>query len=379
MKPLPCFSSALALESLFDAYFDCRHNKRNAPSQLAFEVNLERNLLALWRELQDGSYQIGSSIAFVVTHPKVREVWAASFRDRIVHHLIYNAIKDRFYARFIRDTYACIPGRGLHDGCRRVSSFARSITRNGNRDAFVLKADVANFFTSINQNTAVGLVERYVPEEWIRKLIRQVVFHDPRPTARLQSTKALFDRVPRHKSLMQAPTGFGLPIGNLTSQFLANLYLNELDQFAKQGLKTHYYGRYMDDIVVFGEDADLLNEQYARMDSFIYERLGIRFHPNKKSLQHVHHGVPFVGFIIKPGRIYLRQSTISRGKGRIRDWEQKGMPVDKKTLVDLGSSLTSYLGMLRQVNGFHARRDLCQRVSSLFIYPDKDFTKLIVP
>ncbi len=371
--------AALTLEAVFDAYFDCRRHKRNAPSQLDFEVNLERNLVALWRELRDETYTIGPSIAFVVTHPKVREVWAASFRDRIVHHLIYNAIKDRFYARFIRDTYACIPGRGLHDACRRVSGFARSVTRNGNRPAFVLKADVSNFFTSINQNTLIEIVEKRVSENWMRGLIRQVVFHNPRPTAILQSSQALFDRVPRHKSLMQAPKGLGLPIGNLTSQFFSNLYLNELDQYAKHALKANYYGRYMDDIVVFAESAHALNEKYDSMDALLRGKLGLRFHPNKKSIRPVHQGFAFVGFIIKPGRTYLRQSTIASAKGKIRKWEHKGGPVDEKALSSLGGSLNSYLGMLRQVNGFRARRALCLRVASLFIYPDPEFTKLVVP
>jgi len=369
----------LTLEAVFNAYFDCRRNKRNAESQLAFEVDLEKNLVRLWRELVDGTYEIGPSIAFVVKYPKVREVWAASFRDRIVHHLIYNAVKDRYYARFIRDTYACIPGRGLHDGLQRVSGFARSATRNGSREAFVLKADVANFFTSINQNIAVELFERRVSEEWVRKLLRQVVFHDPRPTAHLQSSQELFDKVPRHKSLMLAPRGFGLPIGNLTSQFLANLYLNELDQFAKHELKAIHYGRYMDDIVVFGQDPVWLNDIYERMEAFVRERLGIRFHPNKKSVQPVHRGFRFTGFVVKPGRTHLRPGTLDRARAKIVAWEEAGRPIDKNSLSALSSSVTSYLAMLRRVSGFRERQSLCRFAASLFIYPDADFTKLICP
>jgi len=218
----PIAPAELTLEAVFDAYFDCRKNKRNTLNQLAFEVDLERNLMDLWRDLRDGTYQIGRSIAFVVQHPKTREIWAANFRDRVVHHLIYNAIHGRFYARFIRDSYGCIPGRGSHDGMRRISAFARSVTSNWMQPAFVLKADVANFFTSINRYRILEQIEARVHEEWLRILIRQVVLHDPRGGAIFQSSPALFDLVPRHKSFLHAPEGFGLPIGNLTSQFFAN-------------------------------------------------------------------------------------------------------------------------------------------------------------
>ncbi|MDR3425460.1 MAG: RNA-directed DNA polymerase [Alphaproteobacteria bacterium] len=378
-QKLPRPDAELTLESVFDAYFDCRRHKRNTLYQLAFEADLERNLLALWRDLRDGTYQIGRSIAFVVQHPKTREVWAASFRDRIVHHLIYNAIRHRFYAGFIRDSYACIPGRGTHDGCCRISGFARSVTRNWTRQAFVLKADVASFFTSINRHVVLMQVEVRVHEEWLRRLIRQVVLHDPREGAILRSSQALFAKVPRHKSLWHAPEGFGLPIGNLTSQFFANVHLDALDQFAKHDLHAHYYGRYVDDILMFDESPDVLNERYAKMERFLLDRLGLHLHPNKKKLHPVAQGIDFVGFIIKPGRTYLRNASLARCKQKIRAWEREGSSVDPQRLEKLGQSITSYLGMLRQVNGFRARQHLCQNFRSLFIYADAECTKLVVP
>ena len=367
----------LTLEAVFDAYFDCRRTKRNSINQLRFEADLESNLVALYRELADGTYTIGPSIAFVVVYPKIREVWAAEFRDRIVHHLIYNAISERFCRRFIRDSYACIPGRGTHDGMRRVSGFARSITRNWTRPAFFLKADVANFFNSIDRSIVVDLAERHVHETWLRKLIRQVALHDPRPGAVMRSPASLFARVPRHKSLRHAPGGKGLPIGNLTSQFFANLYLNELDQFVKHGLKARHYGRYVDDMVLLHEDPELLNEWYARMDEFLRGNLALHLHPGKKHLNRADTGIDFTGFIIKPGRIYLRQTSLSGCKRKIRAWERRGAPVDPETLQHLSQSLNSYLGMLRQVSGYTARTRICQRVESLFLQADTECTKIL--
>jgi len=365
----------LTLEVVFDAYFDCRRTKRNSINQLRFEADLESNLVALYRDLASGNYKIGRSIAFIVTYPKVREVWAADFRDRVVHHVIYNAIAGRFYSRFIRDSYACIPGRGTHDGLRRVSGFARSITRNWTRPAFFLKADVANFFNAIDRGILIGLIESHVQEPWLRSLIRQVALHDPRPGAAMRSPPALFARVPRHKSLLHAPAGKGLPIGNLTSQFFANVYLNEMDQHVKHCLKARHYGRYVDDMVLFHEDPDVLNTWYMQMDEFLKSRLGLHLHPRKKHLNRADTGIDFTGFIIKPGRIYLRRTSLSGCKRKIRAWERKGSPVDAATLTALSQSLNSYLGMLRQVNGYKARKSLCQRVESLFLLADDDCTK----
>ncbi len=293
-----------------------------------------------------------------------------------MHHLIYNAISERYHRRFIRDSYACIPGRGTHDGLRRVSGFARSITRNWTRPAYVLTADVANFFNSIDRRTVVTLAERHVPEDWLRRLIHQVTLHDPRPGAAMRSASALFARVPRHKSLLHAPDGKGLPIGNLTSQFFANLYLNELDQHVKHVLKVERYGRYVDDMVLFHEDPGVLNGWYLQMDRFLKSRLGLQLHPDKKHLNRADSGIDFTGFILKPGRTYLRQTSLSGCKRKIRAWERNGSPVDPETLEDVSQSLNSYLGMLRQVNGYKARKALCRRVESLFLRVDAECTKV---
>lgn len=373
----PNISSAeLTIDAVFDAYFDCRRHKRNSINQLRFEADLETNLVTLFRELQNGDYKIGRTLAFVVAYPKIREIWAADFRDRVVHHVIYNAISDRFYKRFVRDTYGCIPGRGVHDGMRRTSGFARSITRNWTQPAYAMKIDVANFFNSIDKNRLLPLIERYVPEEWLKQLIRQVLFHDPRMNAKFRSSRALFGRVPRHKSLLHAPDGKGLPIGNLTSQFFANVYMNEVDQFVKHGLKAHYYGRYVDDMILFHKKADVLNEWYDKIDGFLKEKLEIRLHPNKKWLNRADAGINFIGCIIKPGRTYLRQTSLTRCHQKIRAWERDGSPVDLKTLQGMADSVNSYLGMLRQVDGYNARKAICKRVESLFLNADEDCTKI---
>lgn len=366
----------LTIEAVFDAYFDCRKEKRNSINQLRFEANLERNLVELFDDLENGQYKIGRSITFVITYPKIREVWAADFRDRVVHHIIYNAISERFHKRFIRDSYACIPGRGTHDGMHRITNFARSITQNWTQPAYFLKADVANFFNSIDRLILIDLAEHHVQEEWLQILIRQVALHDPRTNYQMRSPRYMFEKVPKHKSLFNAGSNKGLPIGNLSSQFFANLYMDQLDQYVKHHLKARYYGRYVDDIVLFHEDPNILNEWYDKMDLFLQNRLKLRFHPNKKHLNLVDKGIDFTGFIIKPGRVYLRQTSLSNCKQKIRAWERKGRPVDTETLEDLAESINSYLGMLRQVDGYKTRKAICERVESLFLHADAECTKI---
>jgi hypothetical protein len=134
------------LEDLFLAYYDCRRHKRNTANALKFEVNLEQNIVRLYQELKNGTYQIGRSICFVVKHPKIREIWAADFRDRIVHHLVCNFIRERFEKSFIADTYSCIKNRGTLAACHRLEKFSRSIMDNYQNKAYFLKADIKSFF-----------------------------------------------------------------------------------------------------------------------------------------------------------------------------------------------------------------------------------------
>jgi hypothetical protein len=314
----------------------------------------------------------------VVEYPKIREIWAADFRDRIVHHLLYNMISGYYYRRFIRDCYACIPGRGTHDGLERISKFARSVTRNYSRQAYALKVDVANFFNAIDRHTLEQIIKKDIAPGWCLDLLLKVIWHDPRLTAKYRSSAALFEKVPKHKSLKQSEPHKGLPIGNLTSQFFANVYLNELDQFVKHKLKCRYYGRYVDDMVLLHESAEVVSKWQREVDGFLQDKLSLHLHPNKIWINRVDKGIDFVGFIIKPGRTYMRAHSLNRCKQKIRAWEQKGGPIDEKSLVNLSRSMNSYLGMLRQVNGYNARKAICKRVESLFLTADKECTRFIV-
>lgn len=340
-------SCDLTVSELFQAYFDCRKTKRNSAGALKFEACLERNLMDLYYELVDGTYYPGPSTVFVVEYPKVREVWASDFRDRVVHHVLYNRIAERFHRRFIHDSYACIPGKGTHRAVARMEHFARSVTRNFTAPGFVLKMDVESFFTSINRQVLDELIAPHIPEQWWLDLARLILHRDPVPDAIMASRPEMIRRVPRHKSLFYAARGVGLTIGSLNSQCLANVVMDVVDQYAKHVLKLHHYVRYVDDITVFGADASALAEIPPKIDALMQSRLGLRLHPNKTSINRIEHGFDALGFVIRPHARYLRRSTLRNGTDKIRGLIRAQAPIEQVRQV-----AHSYFGLLSHASAW---------------------------
>ncbi|OIR11007.1 reverse transcriptase [mine drainage metagenome] len=340
----PCHAD-FSFEELVQAYLDCREGKRNKPSSLAFELNLEANLCQLDEELRNGAYRPGRSICFVITRPKPREVWAAEFRDRIVHHLLYNRISPRFYAGFIADSCACIPGRGTLYGAQRLESKIRSITQNWSRPAHYLKLDLANFFVSIDKRIVRQLLATRIDGWWLQ-LAELVLFHDPRLDFEFRGDPELLHRVPAHKCLTSQPSHLGLPIGNLSSQFFANVLLDALDQHIKHDLRCRHYIRYVDDMVLLHESPQWLNAAKADIEAWLPERLNLWVNPAKTILQPVERGVDFVGQVIKPWRRYTRRRSFKEAISRSRQ-------IDAGELFETANS---YFGLLRQATHSHKDR-----------------------
>tara|TARA_Y100000296_G_scaffold11353_1_gene13183 strand:+ start:2079 stop:3443 length:1365 start_codon:yes stop_codon:yes gene_type:complete len=355
-----------SFSELAQAYFDCRRTKRNSPSAWAFEANLERNLRALYDELKSGTYTPGRSLCFVITRPKPREVWAADFRDRIVHHLLHNRIAPRFYAAFIADSCACIPGRGTLYGAKRLESKVRSITQNWKRPAFYLKCDLANFFVSIDKRILRDLLARRVTEPAWMNLAETVLFHDPRQNFAYRGDAAALHLVPPHKRLTNQPAHLGLPIGNLSSQFFANVYLDELDQFVKHRLSCRYYIRYVDDFVLLHESATWLNDAKEQIEAFLADKLAARLNPKKTILQPIERGIDFVGQVIKPWRRTLRRRTFNDAIQRTRN-----IAIDEA--FETGNS---YFGLMRQAShGHHDRALLAKELMRHGYSVKSDLTK----
>jgi RNA-directed DNA polymerase len=347
VEPAPSADPDLFAQ-LVQAYLDCRRTKRTSASALAFEAHLERNLCALHDELASGAWRPGRSICFVVTHPRPREVWAAQFRDRIVHHLLYNRISGRFHARFTADTCACIPGRGTLYAARRLEHQVRSVTANWQQPAHYLKCDLANFFVSIDKHVLRAQLARHITEPWWLALTDTVLMHDPREDVELRGNAARLALVPPHKRLFNAPADHGLPIGNLSSQFFANVLLNDLDQFIKHQIRAPHLVRYVDDFVLLHSSAQWLKAALGRISTFLPEQLHLQLNPSKTVLQPVARGITFVGHVTKPWRRTTKPATVAKAVARVRQ-----APAE-----DLRQLANSYFGLLGQASHSHHHRAL---------------------
>ena len=339
----PLSGAPFPFVDLLQAYKDCRRNKRNTASALRFEQDLERSLWALYLALITGTYQPGRSICFVVTRPKPREVWAAEFTDRIVHHLLYNHIAGRFHASFTAASSACIPGRGTLYAAERLAHDVRSITQNWAHEAHYLKCDLSNFFVSIDKHVLRAQVARKVTEPFWLQLTELVLFHDPRVDVDVRSPKRLLDLVPAHKSLFNAPDDHGLPIGNLSSQFFANVFMDTLDQHVKHGLRCRRYVRYVDDFILLDESAQVLNAALADIAAFLPDRLHCHLNPRKTVLQTVARGIDFVGHNIGRWAHTTRRRTVRTALRRLEHMEPG----------DVFAAGNSYLGLMGQAEHSH--------------------------
>ena len=326
----------IQLEEVVTAYYQCRKNKRNTDGQLLFELDLEYNLHRLHRDLVCGGYEISPSICFTVAYPKSREVWAANFRDRIVHHILYNRFAHHFIKQFIRDSFACIPNRGTLDGIERAEYHIKSESNNWSEPCFYLKCDFANFFTSIDKTVLWEIQEpklrSFNQEDWVIELTKKVLFNDCTKNAVFNSTEIEMNSVPRRKSLLYAPLNVGLPIGNLSSQLDANILLNEIDQFAKHRLKIKHYCRYVDDILIISKSKEQLFNWYSSIVDKS-SKLGLTFNPTKTLCHSIRRGVTFIGQTIYPHRTVPSKSTERR---------------ILKEVVRAGKSLDSYIHFFKQ-------------------------------
>lgn len=270
-------------EEIFLAYYDCRKHKRNSSSALSFEMDLEHNLLVLLDEINSFNYQPQPYTCFIIEKPTVREVFAASFRDRIIHHLVINAINPVLEKRFIYDVYASRVGKGTHFGIERLRHFMASSTNNWKDEAWCLKLDIKSFFASIDKNLLykrlIGYLDKtYTNDNYriIINLIEKIILTSPIENAKIISPKEKWDKLDKSKSLFCTSSQKGLPIGNLTSQVFANFYMSPLDHFVKHDLGIKMYGRYVDDFFLIHKDKDYLKDCLKRIDSFFEKRVEAR-------------------------------------------------------------------------------------------------------
>ena len=241
----------VSYEELYAAYLDCRKRKRNTVNASEFEIDLNKNLYKLWRELNSGTYEIGVSIVFLVDRPVVREVYAACFRDRIVHHLIINRINDTIEKHFIFDTYSCRVGKGTLVGVKRCYEQIKKCSKNYTENAYVLKCDLKSFFMTISKPMLYKLLITFLRENYEcsederyfnEYILKKIIYHCPQQNCIRKPSRAKPSDLPKGKSLTDCPSDKGLPIGNLSSQIFANFFMSYFDHYVKGFLVLNFMG-----------------------------------------------------------------------------------------------------------------------------------------
>ncbi|OGE10234.1 hypothetical protein A3A60_01790 [Candidatus Curtissbacteria bacterium RIFCSPLOWO2_01_FULL_42_26] len=278
------YSQLISIENLFQAWEEFKKGKRSKPDVMFFERNLEDNLFNLHQELTKGTYRHGRYTEFYVNDPKRRHIHKAKVADRIVHHALYKYLYNLFDKTFLYDSYSSRIGKGTHKAVKRLEKFTRIVSKNYTRDCWAQKLDIRKFFESIDHEILKKLIAKRIKDKDIFWLIDEVI-----------------DSFPN-----------GIPLGNLTSQIFANIYLNELDQFVKHTLKIKYYIRYADDFVVLYNSLDTLLHCFKTVKQFVESNLLLNIHPDKITIRKLIWGIDFCGYIVLLHYVQIKTKTKRR-------------------------------------------------------------------
>lgn len=320
------FEEIISVENLLAAWKEFIAGKRNKPDVEEFSLHLTNHIFALHDDLANQTYQHGGYHAFKINDPKPRDIHKASVRDRLLHHAIYRMLYPFFDRTFIADSYSCRLRKGTHKALNRFRAFGSSVGKNNTRTCWVLKMDIKKFFANIDQEILLGILQRYIPDRAIVWLLQNII-----------------------ASFSSGVAGRGLPLGNLTSQLLVNIYMNEFDQFVKHHLHEKYYVRYADDFVIFSHDRDHLVYLWEPMGQFLYLVLGLRLHPRKVEIKTLASGVDFLGWVHFPDHRVLRTRTKQRMLRRVHDTSDE-------------ATIASYLGLLRHGNTQRLKKIIYQQL-----------------
>jgi len=310
-----------------------KEGKSNKKDVSEFEFNLEDNLFKLHHELLNKTYNPDPYQAFFVYDPKKRHIHKATVRDRVLHQAIFQILYPIFDKQFIFDTYSSRVEKGTHKGSKRLFVFLRKESKNWKCSVFALKCDIRKFFDSINHLILFELIKEKISDAETLWLVNKVL-----------------------KSFEKS-TNIGLPLGNVTSQLFANIYLNELDQFIKHKLKNKSYLRYADDFILISKNKDLLLQNVVEIQKFLKQNLKLDLHPNKVFIKKLRQGVDFVGYVILPNANVLRTKTKVRIFGKLKK-AQKELNTGKMSKEKFQQIRASYFGVLKHCRNKEIKRDL---------------------
>ena len=305
------FADISSIKSLMAAWAKFARGKKARADVAEYQKCLRQNVRGLRAALQTGRYQHGTYQRFTICDPKMRQIHKATVRDRLVHQAVVSAIEPMFEKRFIHDSYSCRQGKGTHAGVERLAKFLLRESRNNTRKVYVLKCDVRQFFASIDHEILMERLATRLDDVRVLELLRGILLSHG------------------------AETGRGIPLGNVTSQLFANVYLHELDWFVKQTLGVQRYIRYCDDFVIVSHDRDYLVSLIAPIKVFLQEELKLELHPHKVTIRSWAQGIDFLGFVLRPHATTLRTKTKQRMLARVAK-----------------QNLSSYMGICSHANAY---------------------------
>lgn len=380
------------LSDMFIAYRDARKNKRNKKTSLEFEFTHESKIIALYKQIIKRKYEPLPSTAFIKTHPVVREVFAASFQDRIIHHLIYNYINHIFEDEFINDSYSCRIGKGTLYGVNRIFHFIDECSEHYKTDTYILKLDIKGYFYNINKNILYKTIKETLLKnrhklkidfDTLDYLIYTTIFNDSTKNVKIFNDSRNWAKLPKDKSLFYTKKEHGLPIGNLTSQLFSNIYMNIFDQYVIKELKIEFYGRYVDDSIYIHKDKQYLLSVIPKIKQFLKQNLNLTIHPKKIYIQHFSKGVQFLGSYIKPNVKYIARRTKGNFHKLIFQINSDFLKYknDAKYLIRVRTQINSYLGIMIHFSSFKLRMKTLARLQNNFFdifYVDKDMSKISI-
>ena len=281
------------------------------------------NILELHKELSEKNYRHSDYYAFNISDPKPRNIHKAKVRDRLLHHALYRQLYPFFNKTFIADSYSCRLGKGTHRAIKRFREFSNKVSKNNTKTVWILKCDIRKFFASVDHNVLKSILKKYITDENILCLLDKVI--DSFNTKEKQNV--------------------GLPLGNLTSQLLVNIYMNEFDQFVKHKLKAKYYIRYSDDFVILQNDKVILEDLLLQISFFLEERLKLSIHPDKVFIKTLSSGLDYLGWVNFQKHRVIRTATKKKIIKKL-----KGSPKSQ--------TISSYRGLLGHGNSYELKKRL---------------------
>lgn len=328
------------------AWQEFLRGKKGKKDIILFQTKLMDNILSLHQDLKNKTYKHGGYVAFNISDPKPRNIHKATVRDRLLHHAIYRILYPYFDTKFIHGSYSCRIGKGTHRAINRLREFHRKVSKNNTKTCYVLKCDIRKFFANIDHRILKNILAQHIKDKDVLWLLGQVINS-------FSSQKHIYAMADMYK---------GLPLGNLTSQLLVNIYMNEFDQYMKRALKIKCYIRYADDFVILQNDKIELENLLSKISNFLCESLKLSLHPDKVYIKTIASGVDFLGWVNFPKHRVLRTSTKRRALKNLLNNPTKPVIVSYLSLFKHGNMKKIQAGAGLRYNGQNGRAFVYRRI-----------------